>query len=267
MTVPVSSERPDDLGDRIVAKGFEHNVGLLAINKSLCVPRGFHLPAPWNLPSRLFQFPIEVEEPDGDQPRKIGLRHPLLSEHPFVKHVEAALELTIAPDGAPNRFGYSSGPTARWWHAVDLISAGHWRALLETQRFTEPAHIMRAVAYGCRYSHHEDRKGAGYINTAQARAIMHDMGTTAPEDRSFLLRAFMPPMACSQDSGSEFWPINHGRMCAEDEAWAMIVGIEDGWFKYDRAGFLQWSPYGRDRYGAGESATYTETSGQAAFAF
>src|SRR3546814_18959480 len=42
--------------------------------------------APWNLPSRLFQFPIEVIRAEQDEPRKIGLRHPLLAAHPFVQH-------------------------------------------------------------------------------------------------------------------------------------------------------------------------------------
>jgi hypothetical protein len=35
----------------------------------------------------------------------------------------------------------------------------------------------------------------------------------------------------------------------------------------DRAGFLQWTQLGRDRFTAGEAASYTEMSGQAAFAF
>jgi hypothetical protein len=37
-----------------------------------------------------------------------------------------------------------------------------------------------------------------------------------------------------------------------------IFGIEDGWFRHDRSGFLQWSTLGRERYAAGDSATYTE---------
>lgn len=49
--------------------------------------------------------------------------------------------------------------------------------------------------------------------------------------------------------------------------WGFILGIEDGWFRYDRVGFLQWSALGRKRYAAGDSNTYIEASGQAAFAF
>ena len=72
----------DTLGELLVAKGFAPNLVVLDINRALDVPHGFTLPAPWNLPSRLFRFPIEACPPDGDQPRKIGLRHPLLADHP-----------------------------------------------------------------------------------------------------------------------------------------------------------------------------------------
>ncbi len=177
------------------------------------------------------------------------------------------LGFEIDRHGAPNRYGHSTAPDARWWHAVDLISAGKWRELLETQDFTDPGCIMWAVAYGCRYSHHEDKKAAGYITTGEARTIMHEMGATEPEDRSAIMRQFSEPKICRQDNASEHWPINHGRQCAEDVAWGFIIGIEDGWFKHDRSGYLQWSQLGRDRYAAGDSVSFTESSGQNAFAF
>lgn len=264
MTAPTHT---DELGELIVAKGLAPNLYLLDINHSLSVPHDFALPAPWNLRSRLFRFPIEVCRPDGDRHRKIGLRHPLLADHPYVRHVEALLGFEIDRDGAPNRYGYTTAPTARWWHAVDLISAGKWRELLETQDFTEPGCILRAVAYGCRYSHHEDRKGAGHINTAEAREIMREMGATEPDDAGALLRNFSEPHMCRQDNGSEHWPINSGPHCAEDLAWGFIIGIEHGWFRHDRSGHLQWSQLGRDRYAAGDGQTFIAASGQGAFAF
>src|SRR3546814_3464461 len=79
---------------------------------------------------------------------------------------------------------------------------------------------MRAGAYGCRYSHHEDKKGAGYITTAEARAIMREMGATEPGDHGAIILAFSQPMICRQDNGSEHWPINSGPRCAEDLAWS-----------------------------------------------
>lgn len=263
----MDSTNNDTLGAALVDQGLAPNLALLGINNSLSVPQDFELPAPWNLPSRMFRFPIEVCPPDRDRPRMIGLRHPLLTGHPYVQHVEALLGFEINRNGAPNRHGYSTTPTARWWHAVDLVSAGNWRELLATQEFTEPVCIMNAVAYGCRYSHHEDKKASGYITTAEAREIMREVGATEPDERGAIIRAFSAPMVCRQDKGSEHWPINTGCLCAEDVGWGMILGIEDGWFRYDRSGHLQWSELGRERYAAGESMTYTEASGQTAFAF
>ncbi|SCW93631.1 hypothetical protein SAMN02927924_04371 [Sphingobium faniae] len=257
----------DTLGDQIVAAGLAANGFLLDINGALDVPHGFQLPAPWNLPSRLFQFPIEVIRAEQDEPRKIGLRHPLLAAHPFVQHVESVLGIEIAREGVTNRHGYSNRAHSLWHHAVDLISAGEWRELLATQEFTEPRNIFNAVVYGLTYSHHEDKKASGHISTAEARQIMREMGATEPTDRAALLRSFSTPSACQQERGADRWPIHLHGPCAEDKAWSFIIGIEDGWFSYDRSGFLQWSPMGRDRYAAGDSASFTEASGQTAFAF
>src|SRR3546814_11953753 len=81
----------------------------------------------------MFRFPIEVCSPESDRPRKIGLRHPLLADHPYVRH-EGLLGFEIDRHGAPNRHCYTSAPTARWWNAVDLISAGKWRELISDER-------------------------------------------------------------------------------------------------------------------------------------
>lgn len=258
----------DTLGEQIVTAGFAANQYLLDMNGALCVPRDFPLAAPWNLPSGLFQFPIETAKPDGDQPRKIGLRHPMLAEHPFVKHVEATLGITLDRNGAPNRHGYSTADQGRWRHAVDLMTAEHYRDLIDTQDFTDPAAVFGAIAFACRYSPTEKNETGGYLSTAQARIVMDEMGACEPDSRSEIIRQFHAPKASKQESGAEHWPINHGAGIApEDIAWAFIHGIEDGWFIYDRCGHLQWSQLGRDRYAAGESISFTETSGQAAFAF
>ena len=192
----IRTAQADELGDQIIAAGFATSGFLLDINGALDVPRDFPLSAPWNLPSRLFQFPIEVIRAEQDEPRKIGLRHPLLAAHPFVQHVERALGIEIARDGVTNRHGYSNRAHSLWHHAVDLISAGKWRELLETQEFTEPRNIFKAVAYGLRYSHHEDKRASGHINTAEARQIMRAMDATEPTDRAALLLSLTAPSPC-----------------------------------------------------------------------
>jgi len=35
--------------------------------------------------------------------------------------------------------------------------------------------------------------------------------------RGAIIRAFSAPMVCRQDKGSEYWPINTGRLSAEDD--------------------------------------------------
>jgi hypothetical protein len=258
----------DDLGAAIIKAELAPSDFLLDLNGSLSVPNGFPLPSPWNLPSRLFRFPIEVSRSEKGQSRKIGLMHPDLAAHPFVQHVEKLLGFEIPREGITNAYGYTERGKGAWWHAVDLISAGQWRALLDTQDFTDCHSIFGAIVYGCRYSHHDEKAGRGYISTGDARQIIREIGGTEPVDRSSTIRRFTAPSLCQQDSGSEHWPINVGRgIGAELEAWAMIHGMEDGWFAHDRSGFLQWTRIGRDRYAAGDSASFTEASGQAAFAF
>lgn len=261
-------ETRDELGERLVELGLAPNSYLLDNNMTLSVPYGMELPAPWNLPSRLFRFPIEVSRPTATRPRTIGLVHPLLVDHPFVQHVTELLGQDIAATGAPNEYGYSKCRLGLWWHAVDLMTAGHWRELLETRRFTTNEDIARAVSHGVRYSRHDDKKAAGYIKTANARQVLRAIGTKEPGDRASTILGFSAPSLCRQDKGQEHWPINVSHSSGPfAEAWAMLHGIEDGWFKYDRSGFLQWTQTGRDRFAAGEADTFTQASGQEAFAF
>lgn len=263
------TELRDELGELLIEKGFAPNDFVLGLNQSLTVPYEMDLPAPWNLPSRLFRFPIEVSAPTKDRPRRIGLMHPLLADHPFVRLVAAALPIALDPGGAPNEHGYSKCRTGLWWHAVDLISEGQWRALLDTAEFTTPGDIFNAVAYGLRYSGYDDeRKRNGHISTAEARTIMAELGATEPDQRATLLHELSPPMSCNPDGRGEHWPINGRASSAEDHAWSFILGIEDGWFEYDRSGHLVWSKYGRDRHAAGDAKTYVESgTGQIALAF
>ena len=61
---PPVIEQPacDVVADALVAKGFVPNTFILDLNKGLTVPHDMKLPNPWNLPSRLFRFPIEVTD-------------------------------------------------------------------------------------------------------------------------------------------------------------------------------------------------------------
>jgi hypothetical protein len=242
---------------------------VLGLNGSLMVPVGMELPAPWDLPSRVFRFPITVGAAAEDGTRRFGLMHPLLGDHPFVRRVEAELGVTLDPEGTPNEHGFTKAHTALWWHAVDLVSSGHWRDLLETRQFTTSEDIAGAVAYGLDYSSYEDKRARGHITTSEARIIMGEIGYAEPAERLPILRQLSEPSACASEKGTVRWPINNGGgMDAGSRAWSRIFGIEAGWLKHDAAGFLQWTTLGRDAYAAGDDLTFTQQkTGQGAFAF
>ncbi|MFQ3621914.1 MAG: hypothetical protein SNJ73_00060 [Acetobacteraceae bacterium] len=248
----------------LIRQGFVTNEYLLRINGGLSVPCPADLPPPWNLPSRMFRFPIETSEHENGL--HIGLLHPALADHPFVAIIEEKLGITLDREGAPNDHGYSKRDAAQWWHAVDLISSDCWQALLDTRQFTTDHDIARAVAYGLTYSHHEAKR-MGHITTQEARQIMAAIDAPEPQNRRSHILTLSRPLPCKPDKGAEHWPINHPRMSGDTLAWALIHGIEDGWFAYDRSGFLYWTSAGRERYAAGDQDTFTTASGQGAFAF
>jgi hypothetical protein len=72
-----------------------------------------------------------------------------------------------------HQHGYTERGKGAWFHAVDLICEGLVGELIETQHFTDPASIFRAVVYGCR-TRTTKAAGKGYITIGQARHIMRD---------------------------------------------------------------------------------------------
>lgn len=155
-----------------------------------------------------------------------------------------------------------------WRYAVDCVTGGRVSALSEAAAI-DPDLIFQALDYGLSYSRHNDRKASGHITTAEARAVMAAWDSRGPPDAGGSLLAFMQPMSVKPDRQALHWPINRGRIqSCEAATWGLIAGIERGWFRYDRAGYLQWSPAGRDRYAAGSSGVVVNSAtGQAAFAF
>jgi hypothetical protein len=246
----------------LIENGMGTNAYLLDINRALSST--VRLTAPWNLPSRLFQFPVEVAKADGEGQRQIGMMHPALSEHPFIQHVEKIIGAPLSPEGAPNEYGVSNQPTAQWWHAVDLISAGLWRELIQTQHFTTPALIAQAVAFGLDHRS-ETRPG---MTTADARVVMLALDFAEPDAVAHLCEVMEKPQLHTHSNGKS-WSVraNHGTRGAA-KTWGLILGLELGWFVYDRSGFLAWTQKGRDRFEAGNADTFTESAtGQIAFAF
>lgn len=249
----------------LIESGLAPNDFLLDNNGKLTATGADEYSAPWNLPSRLFQFPIEVSRADADGYRAIGLMHPALAGHPFVQRVSAIVGCDVTPGGAPNENGYTDTAAAAWLHAGDLIRAGFWRELLQTRQFTTDEAIAGGVALGLRC------KG---ISTAHARIVMAAIGSSAPRDPVALLCATMAkPSAVTSEEKTTSWPLNEQyrrpvETPAEDKAWVFILGLEAGWFAHDRSGHIGWTEAGRDRFAAGPGGVVTESkTGQIVFDF
>ena len=66
----IMTETCDEL---LLERGLAPSRYFLDINHHLAVPHDMALPPPWNLPSRLFRFPIEIGDATVDGMRSVGL--------------------------------------------------------------------------------------------------------------------------------------------------------------------------------------------------
>lgn len=237
MTRPL--KRSLSLAAILIREGFVPNEFLLVNNHTLSPPWDAPDPGdPWNLPSRLMQFPLEVQ-PDKNGDWQIGLMHPLLARHPFVRRVAKAIRpVKIAKHGAPNDCGYTKAP-GTWWHAVDLIAKGLVDDLLRTRRFTSDADLVRGVIYGLDYR---------YLDLKQARTILVEARAEPPPDPVATLALLCEPVLNTPEKGAPSYPINATgeahRERQTDLAWGRLWGIERGWFAY-RKKYLVWTDHGR----------------------
>ena len=151
--------------------------------------------------------------------------------------------------------------------AIRCVTEGRASALSSADLDTETA--CSALHYGLLYSRHDDSKASGYVSPAEARAILKGRQCAEPPEAVQPHSTFMHPHPVKPEGRKEHWPIN--AVYGTDRrliVWGLIHGIERGWFAYDRAGFLYWTPAGRDRYAAGDSTTLIDSlTGQSAFAF
>lgn len=236
----------DHIGERLIADGFFHNDYALENDGSF---GGWgsneDYPHPWNLPSRLFIFPAQtLRGPDGV--RRIGVRHPLLMNHPLVQQVIAKGYEVCSPDDCENEHGVSMAfmDHGEWWHAVDLIKTHHVE-LLNTRHFTTDEDITAAVRYRLEYP----GKTPLSVAVSDMRSVMATIGISEPEDGSeSLLNTFDEPHATqSEGKKKPYWPINTRTALkskiSANTAWAFIHGIEQGWFQNDN-GYLHWSAKG-----------------------
>ena len=247
-----ADEVPDtcpDLAQRLVDAGFAPNGHSLESNGLTthdARDKLGDLAHPWSLPSRAFGYPMELRHDDGVE--RLALSHPALAEHPLV----AAVEARIGVRAAFLDNGRGRGGMAPWWHAVDLMSEEHWRALLETRRFTSDECLYRAIVFALESpaGYQGAAKKTGRILTITAKEILLELGADEPPGRSRALLLDRQVLWGGEISDSDGkrktlrYPLNLMRHDAAG-AWLMVHGLEDGWFERGRDGFLQISAKGR----------------------
>lgn len=154
-----------------------------------------------------------------------------------------------------------------WHYATDCVTRGRLSELAGANEL-ELVMVCQALNYGLSYSHHTDARRSGYITPQQARAVLKARGSAEPDSPATLLTGFSKPVICKPDGSKAYWPINTPYQYPRERAvWGLIVGIERGWFAYDRSGFLQWSERGRDCYASGGAVVVDSRTGQAGFNF
>lgn len=213
---------PDPLVQALIETGYASNAYPLDINRSISIECG-------DLPSRLFQFPIEFvdrsRQEDGES--KLWLQHPDLARMEFVVRIERDTE--CRPVWSPvDEFGRERRRGA-FWHAIDLLTDEHFRGMLDTRNFTDWSMVINGLRYHMDY---------GGLSTANARVVLAEYECAEPGDRSeaFLHSDAVRVTNCQQGK--------FVGMRTEDEqsVWAAIHGIEDKKFKRDRNGHLRFSP-------------------------
>lgn len=238
-------ERERDLiGERLLADGFFRSEYELDHGSSIHARNHTKLPYPWNLPSRLFEWPAETHRgPDGM--RRIGLLNPALMDHPTVKELLAKGYTVCSREECVNQHGVSIAHfnPGEWWHAVDLIKQ-YPHELLKTRQFTTTHAICGAVRYRLDYCHAKRGEDLKRI-VLDMRRLLTSLAVPIPTGDE--LKRFTEPHECHDPESKKkpFWPINIQREAdAGAVAWAYIHGIEHGWFQSD-SGFLHWSVKGR----------------------
>lgn len=211
------------------------------------VPRDVVLDGIWATPSRLFRHPYSFKLADDTRPDRIVVQHPLLVDHP---HVQALAAFTGWP--VMEAVGSDAwGNHGLWHHAVDLVSAGRWQLLLETQSFTTRGHILSAISYGLDYGPHDgDGRGKSHLSLSDARAMLLAMDAAEPGDRSrSVIEAtrFDENVCDGKKQRVTQWPRLDDAAAA---AWARVHAIEAGFLKMSRLGFLNWTDKVRTAAGA-----------------
>jgi hypothetical protein len=154
-----------------------------------------------------------------------------------------------------------------WFHAVDLVCENVARADRDAGLY-DPLRSFAPSFTGAVIRITRTAAGKGYLATSQARHIMRELGRVNRMTGQLPSTSLARPACASRIAVPNIGP--------SISAPALPLKIRLGHHPRHRGrlvcpatglAFLQWTQLGRDRFTAGEAASYTEMSGQAAFAF
>lgn len=222
----------------LIDEGFVANRYLLEINHTLAAGEEDRTEAPWNLPSRVMERPVECNIGE-DGLVHVGLMQPALADHPFVKRLAEVIKpYRIGKAGAPTAGGYTLQHSYAWFHAVDMLRTRPWQELIETRRFTTSAAIIRAVAYALDYP-------VAHFGIAEAKELLGAMKVKPPKDAASVVRCLVTP-----DSLGYINVIPSTEQDWEALSWLWIWAIDAQWFAYDRRKKLVWTYHGVEMHEA-----------------
>lgn len=218
---PQQVQARDSLVDALIERGYAPNEYVLNLNRWIDVTFG-------DLPSRLFKHPIEYVGSDRqkDGRGRLWLRHPDFADTPFIDEIERAVG--VRPYWTPvDEFGRDRN-IGRFWHAIDLLVDEQFRAMLDTRNFTDKQSVINGLRYHMDY---------GGLSIANARTVLAEYDCVEPDDRSeaFLRSDAVKVTNAQQGKFVGMWTKD------EQSVWAAIHGLEHGFFKRDRTGFLRFS--------------------------
>lgn len=228
----------------LIDEGFVPNRYLLEINHSLHADAKDRTEPPWNYPSRLMEAPVECNFGE-DGLVHVGLMHPAIGDHPFVKRLAEAIKpYRIAKNGAPSATGYFSRHSFEWFHAIDMLRTRPWQDLYETRRFTSDPAIIRAAAYALDYP-------LPHYGIGEAQELLAAMKVKPPKNAEPVVKMLLRP-EMGITSGGDL-AINVIPSTEQDWAslsWLWIWGIDAQWFVYNRRKNLCWSQHGQEMWHA-----------------
>jgi len=244
------SPRIDPVGEALTALGVVRGPALLDLDECLMVPQTLKLGYPWNLPSRLFIFPVGVTPYRAREVRQLYLLHPELREHPFVAWIERETGVQVATETPPAVSSAITAADRQWQHATDLVTAGEIFGLHQTRRFTSDSYIFKALVRALVRNGPSRDRPAPMFDVHAARLLLQLSGVAEPSGNcSEMPRHVLAPEPQKIKPFSSHWLVQAAKEAPENVAWTLIHMIESGYAFYNFYGHLEWSESGKEFFG------------------